>query len=138
MNLHKDEEESKNLIGLTKLLRRNLELTECLSVSLADELDFVNTYVALEEKSLGDDFQYQLDLDEGIDLKSIQVPSMLLQIPVENAIKHGLRLKEGFRLLYIRVRRLADQVEMVVCDNGGGYRATSVNHGTGTGMKVIT
>lgn len=49
MNLHKDEEESKNLIGLTKLLRRNLELTECLSVSLADELDFVNTYVALEE-----------------------------------------------------------------------------------------
>ena len=27
---------------------------------------------------------------------------------------------------------------MVVCDNGGGYRATSVNHGTGTGMKVIT
>lgn len=69
MNLHKDEEESKNLIGLTKLLRRNLELTECLSVSLADELDFVNTYVALEEKSLGDDFQYQLDLDEGIDLK---------------------------------------------------------------------
>lgn len=138
MNLHKDEEESKNLIGLTKLLRRNLELTECLSVSLADELDFVNTYVALEEKSLGENFQYQLDLDEEIDLKSVQIPSMLLQIPVENAIKHGLRLKDGYRLLYIRIRRLTDQVEMVVCDNGGGYRATSVNHGTGTGMKVIT
>ena len=34
MNLHKGEEESKNLIGLTKLIRRNLELTDCLAVSL--------------------------------------------------------------------------------------------------------
>lgn len=64
---------------------------------------------------------------------------MLLQIPVENAIKHGLRLKEGKRLLVISVHRLDDnQVDIAVCDNGGGYRKVSVNQGTGTGMKVIT
>ena len=95
MNLHKGEEESQNLIGLTKLIRRNLELTDCLAVSLADELEFVDTYVGLEKESLGKDFDYQLDLDCKIDLKTVKVPSMLLQIPVENAIKHGLRLKEG-------------------------------------------
>ena len=139
MNLHKGEEESKNLIGLTKLIRRNLELTDCLAVSLADELEFVDTYVGLEKESLGKDFDYQLDLDCKIDLKAVKVPSMLLQIPVENAIKHGLRLKEGKRLLRIQVRLLLDnQVEIVVSDNGGGYRKVSVNHGTGTGMKVIT
>ena len=139
MNLHKGEEESKNLIGLTKLIRRNLELTDCLAVSLADELEFVDTYVELEKESLGKDFDYQLDLDCKIDLKAVKVPSMLLQIPVENAIKHGLRLKEGKRLLRIQVCLLLDnQVEIVVSDNGGGYRKVSVNHGTGTGMKVIT
>lgn len=139
MNLHKGEEESKNLIGLTKLIRRNLELTDCLAVSLADELEFVDTYVDLEKESLGADFHYQLELDERINLQEVKVPSMLLQIPVENAIKHGLRLKEGKRLLIIKVRRLEDnQVDIVVCDNGGGYRQVSVNHGTGTGMKVIT
>lgn len=139
MNLHKGEEESQNLIGLTKLIRRNLELTDCLAVSLADELEFVDTYVGLEKESLGADFHYQLDIDERIDLQEVKVPSMLLQIPVENAIKHGLRLKEGSRLLIIKARRLDDnQVEIVVCDNGGGYRQVSVNHGTGTGMKVIT
>lgn len=53
MNLHKGEEESQNLIGLTKLIRRNLELTDCLAVSLADELEFVDTYVGLEKESLG-------------------------------------------------------------------------------------
>lgn len=94
MNLHKGDEESKNLMGLAKLIRRNLELTDCLSVSLSDELDFVNTYVGLEEKSLGDNFHYQLDLDTRIDTNAVQIPSMLLQIPVENAIKHGLRLKQ--------------------------------------------
>ena len=139
MNLHKGEEESKNLIGLTKLIRRNLELTDCLAVSLADDLEFVDTYVELEKESLGKDFDYQLDLDCKIDLKAVKVPSMLLQIPVENAIKHGLRLKEGKRLLRIQVCLLLDnQVEIVVSDNGGGYRKVSVNHGTGTGMKVIT
>lgn len=139
MNLHKGEEESKNLIGLTKLIRRNLELTDCMAVSLADELDFVDTYVTLEKESLGNDFHYQLDLDSRIDLKAVKVPSMLLQIPVENAIKHGLRLKEGKRLLLIRLHyQDDDQVEIVICDNGGGYRNVSVNHGTGTGMKVIT
>ena len=80
-----------------------------------------------------------MDLDCKIDLKVVKVPSMLLQIPVENAIKHGLRLKEGKRLLRIQIRLLLDnQVEIVVSDNGGGYRKVSVNHGIGTGMKVIT
>lgn len=139
MNLHKGEAESKNLLGLIKLIRRNLELTDCLAVSLADELEFVDTYVNLEKESLGNEFRYELELDDQIDLKEVKVPSMLLQIPVENAIKHGLRLKEGKRLLVISVHRLDDnQVDIAVCDNGGGYRKVSVNQGTGTGMKVIT
>lgn len=139
MNLHKGEEEGKNLIGLTKLIRRNLELTDCLAVSLADELEFVDTYVSLEKESLGKDFEYLLDLDGRIDLRKAKIPSMLLQIPVENAIKHGLRLKEGRRLLRIKVCQLPDnQIEIIVSDNGGGYRKNSANHGTGTGMKVIT
>lgn len=138
MNLHKGDEESRNLLELTKLLRRNLELTDKMVVSLADELDFVNTYVRLEEQSLGDEFEYRLEVDGSIDLCKVQIPAMLLQIPVENAIKHGLRLKEGKRLLCLSVREGEGEVILSVCDNGGGYRMKSVNHGTGTGMKVIT
>lgn len=139
MNLHKGDRESQNLIELTKLIRRNLELTDCLAVSLADELDFVNTYVGLERQSLGSEFEYHLELDKHLDLKKVKVPSMLLQISVENAIKHGLRMKVGKRLLLVQIQSLeGNQVEIVVCDNGGGYRNVSVNYGTGTGMKVIT
>lgn len=138
VNLHRKEEDSENLLELTKLLRRNLELTDKMAVSLADELDFVRTYVRLESKSLGEEFEFQLQMAEDIRQEQVMVPSMLLQISVENAIKHALRLKEGKRLLRIVIGHDSNDVIITVCDNGGGYRQKSVNHGTGTGMKVIT
>ena len=138
VNLHKGEEERKNLTDLIKLLRRNLELADKLAVTLGEELDFVNTYVSLEGRTLGNEFEYVQYIGEEIALDEIRIPAMLLQIPVENAVKHGLRLKEGRRLLHVSIHLEGGTVVMSVCDNGGGYRTGSVNHGTGTGMKVIT
>lgn len=133
----KENPGNTNLMGLIKLMRRNLELTDSLAVTLADELDFVHTYVSLEQKSLGEEFRFEVSTGD-VDQNVVRVPSMLLQIPVENAIKHALRLKEGKRRLWIRVMQEGERVVATVCDNGGGYRRQSVNRGTGTGMKVIT
>ena len=105
VNLHsKAEKDDGNLMGLIKLLRRNLEMTDSVSVSLADELDFVSTYIQLEKEVLGEQFTYVQDIDKDIDLATVHVPSMLIQIPVENAIKHGLRTKQGKRLLNVQIR----------------------------------
>ena len=49
-------EEKQELSSLVKLMRRNLELVEQLCVTLAEELDFVKTYINLERRSLGPDF----------------------------------------------------------------------------------
>ena len=49
-------EEKQELSSLVKLMRRNLELAEQLCVTLAEELDFVKTYINLERRSLGPDF----------------------------------------------------------------------------------
>lgn len=130
--------DNENLLRLTKLIRKNLEFTSHLSVTLADELDFVDTYIKLESRTLGNDFAYILRISPEVCPEKIQIPSMLLQIPVENAVKHALREKEGARRLWIDIRRKADEIEVAVCDNGGGYRAHSTHRGTGTGMKVIT
>lgn len=139
VNLHsKAEKDDGNLMGLIKLLRRNLEMTDSVSVSLADELDFVSTYIQLEKEVLGEQFTYVQDIDKDIDLATVHVPSMLIQIPVENAIKHGLRTKQGKRLLNVQIRCGGEAVEIIIRDNGGGYREKSLNRGTGTGMKVIT
>lgn len=84
------EEVKNNLMELVKYLRRSLELTEKLSVSLQDELDFVQSYIGLESGRVGEDFTASVVVEEGLDAKSIMIPSMIVQIPVENAIKHGL------------------------------------------------
>lgn len=88
---------SENMRQLVKLMRRNLELTEHLCVTLDEELDFVHTYIDLERKSMGDTFALSLHVDKTIDLTREILPSMMIQIPVENAIKHALREKQGKR-----------------------------------------
>ncbi len=62
---------------------------------------------------------------------------MMIQIPVENAVKHALREKEGERNLWVSVCRRGNGICIKITDNGGGYRPDSRNRGTGTGMKVI-
>ena len=133
------EEVKNNLMELVKYLRRSLELTEKLSVSLQDELDFVQSYIRLESGRVGKDFTVSVVVEEGLDVKSIMIPSMIVQIPVENAIKHGLAGKDDEKELTIRISREGKGVRIVICDNGRGYlpQVASSTRGTGTGLKVL-
>ena len=133
------EEVKNNLMELVKYLRRSLELTEKLSVSLQDELDFVQSYIRLESGRVGEDFTVSVVVEEGLDAKSIMIPSMIVQIPVENAIKHGLAGKDDEKELTIRISREGKGVRIVICDNGRGYlpQVASSTRGTGTGLKVL-
>ena len=130
-------EEKQELSSLVKLMRRNLELAEQLCVTLAEELDFVKTYINLERRSLGPDFHSELKIEKDVQPEQIRIPSMMIQIPVENAVKHALREKEGERNLWVSVCRRGSGICIKITDNGGGYRPDSRNRGTGTGMKVI-
>ena len=130
-------EEKQELSSLVKLMRCNLELAEQLCVTLAEELDFVKTYINLERRSLGPDFHSELKIEKDVQPEQIRIPSMMIQIPVENAVKHALREKEGERNLWVSVCRRGSGICIKITDNGGGYRPDSRNRGTGTGMKVI-
>lgn len=92
------DEQAGNMRGLVKLMRRNLELTEQLCVTMAEELDFVNTFINLEREALGDSFILSTSIDAAIHLDQEILPSMMIQIPIENAIKHALKDKEGMNV----------------------------------------
>ena len=133
------EEVKNNLMELVKYLRRSLELSEKLSVSLLYELDLVQSYIRLESGRVGEDFTVSVVVEEGLDAKSIMIPSMIVQIPVENAIKHGLAGKDDEKELTIRISREGKGVRIVICDTGRGYlpQVASSTRGTGTGLKVL-
>ncbi|MDR1004535.1 MAG: histidine kinase [Prevotellaceae bacterium] len=133
------EEVKSRLLKLVHYLRHSLKATDCLVVSLSEELRFVDEYIRLSTVSFGDTFTCSLDVDPAIDTETFQVPSMIIQIPVENAIKHGLSGLEGEKTLHIRVTTDTDGICILVNDNGRGYQPDlhADSRGTGTGLRVI-
>lgn len=129
--------ERQNFASLVKLMRRNLELAEHFCVTLEEELDFVHTFLDLKRQSLGPAFHSEIIIEPGVIPGSVRLPSMLVQIPVENAVKHALKDKEGERRLWITAQKLPGRICIRITDNGGGFRPDSIHRGTGTGLKVI-
>ena len=93
------------LSGLVELLRSSLEISEKLSITLREELRFVRTYLNLQTQALGPDFHLAWNIDPSLDTDAIYLPAMLIQIPVENAVKHGLCAIEGEKRLSVFVER---------------------------------
>ena len=62
---------------------------------------------------------------------------MIIQIPVENAIKHGLRGTEGKKMLAIDIEDKENDTVITVRNNGTGYKPRLMSSGTGKGLKVI-
>ena len=119
------------LSGLVELLRSSLEISEKLSITLREELRFVRTYLNLQTQALGPDFHLAWNIDPSLDTDAIYLPAMLIQIPVENAVKHGLS---------VFVERDGKGIHIRIEDNGPGYRPfTNAGHtnGTGMGTKVL-
>jgi hypothetical protein len=124
---------------LVKLIRNGLEVSDELCVPISKELDFVDGYVELQRKGLGDDFHYEMVIDDDVDIDNVMIPSMMIQIAVENAIKHGLRGLEGEKTLEITIKRIDFATEIVVENNGRELELEKKcnENGTGTGTKVI-
>ena len=115
----------KELYNLIKIMRLNLRLTEKLCITLAEEIDFVRTYLDLEQERFGSSLQTEIRIDPQINADQFELPSMMIQIPVENAIKHGLRDKEGEKRLSITVFRQDGNIIISIEDNGTGFPAAN-------------
>ena len=137
----RDDNRYTELCDLIKLLRLNLKLTEKLCITLSEEIDFVRTYLNIERHRFDSSLQIDIRIDETIDPDRIELPAMMIQIPVENAIKHGLRGQEGAKELSVSIVREKTNYIICIADNGCGFSRQAVGYGeesTGTGLKVIT
>ncbi|MCH8553736.1 MAG: histidine kinase [Schleiferiaceae bacterium] len=120
----KIEEASGYLVMFSKLLRRVLSNSRSETVALADEIEVIRLYCALEALRFGKKFDYHFSIEEAIATEMIQIPPMIIQPFVENAIWHGLLHKEtGDRTLEISVLKDGLDVLIHINDNGIGRRA---------------
>jgi tetratricopeptide (TPR) repeat protein len=124
--------------NLVTLIRRSLINTEKLAIPLNDEIDFVKSFLELQKLRMDNNLEVVWNIENGIDLNQL-VPGMILQIPVENAIKHGLVPKKDNRILNLDISTRSGFLQFIITDNGIGLQyGSSSTHGTGTGLKVLT
>jgi len=122
---------------IASLLRKSLENSERNAIKLSEELEMVNNYIDLQESRIPRPFVFRLTLDENVDTDTL-IPAMLLQIPVENAIKHGLMPLEGEKELWVNITQNQDHLLIKIEDNGIGRQLSAGRTtGTGTGLKVL-
>lgn len=103
---------------LSELLRNVLDENAPQEVPLSQELDFLNDY--LEIQSIR--FQGRLDIEVDVpdEIQEAQVPNLILQPVVENALKHGASQVRGVGRIEIQGRRDEDRLVLSVRDNGPG------------------
>lgn len=113
------------------LIRDTLTLSDKEEISLSQEIEMVNNYVALEQLRFPLDFE--IEIAPEIDIYSIFIPPMLLQPTVENAIIHGLSKKVGNKSLKLSVFLKGELININIVDNGIGRVASLAQTSNGTG-----
>ncbi|MBZ0243708.1 MAG: histidine kinase, partial [Bacteroidales bacterium] len=118
------------LSKFARLMRYYLDSSSKSFVSLDEEIAGLKLNIEMEQLRMNNSFSFDIEVDESIETTEYDVPPMLAQPFIENAIKHGLRTKKEPGLLSVSFA-LVDQQSMrcIVQDNGIGRAASKVFSG---------
>lgn len=108
---------------LSDLLRLTFDRSGAAGVPLKEELEFLHKYLEIEQIRFQDRLSVRFEIDP--DTLDIEVPRLILQPLVENAIKHGIAPRTGRGLVEITARRQEHGVWIEVRDNGVGLSANA-------------
>lgn len=111
---------NKYLADFSKLMRSVLENSELDFIPLSKETELLGLYIKLEHERFKDKFDYEFVIDPLLEGTSLQVPPMLLQPIIENAVWHGLRYKDEKGFLKVAFAKAGNQIIVTITDNGIG------------------
>jgi len=115
------------LSKFSKLMRGILENTKKQKVTIKDEIEILELYMDLEKLRLDNKFNYEIIVDEEIDVQFEQIPPMLIQPYVENAIWHGISPKTGTGVIIITFKLEKENLlKCVIEDDGIGRKKSLV------------
>jgi len=132
--VHRDPESADRMISrLSDLLRITFDRSGEPKVSLKEEMDFLQKYLDIEQTRFQDRLRVSVSIDP--DALDGDVPRMILQPIVENAIKHGIAGTHGGDHVHISAGRSGERLWMQVRDNGGGLQVRTLRAlRTGVGL----
>jgi len=131
-----DEEKAREmLLNFSDLFRYSLKNTDQSKVTLREELEIVNQYLELLSIQYEDKLNYKIQVEEGLEL--FELPPMILQLLVENSVKHGISqfIKGGTILIdIIKGERF---LNIKVQNTGNLNKSSSLEDQLGVGLENI-
>ena len=124
----RNDERSANryLSDFSRLMRTVLENSEKDFIPLSEELELLELYLKLEHSRFPDKFDYEINVSPELDLKAFEIPPMLLQPYLENAVWHGLRYKEEKGMLRLHLEPvIPGLLRIEITDDGIGRKRSA-------------
>ena len=127
MQEHQTEKGVAYLTTFSKLIRTLFNNADKKEIRLYDEIETCKLYLQLEAMRFETKFSYRVNIDENIDLKSVQVPALIIQPFIENAIWHGIMPKNEGGNVLLNVSEKSGHIEIAIEDDGIGREASQQN-----------
>ncbi len=117
------EQSEEYLSKFSKLIRAFFELSRKQTITLEEEVNLLDNYLSIEKLRFEDKLHYEITVDDALE-DDTEIPSMLLQPLVENAVNHGIFHKKGSGTIKVEFRALEDDgFQVSVIDDGIGLTA---------------
>ncbi len=113
-------EANQYLTKFSKLMRGVMENSTEDFIPFQQELDLLQNYLALEKTRFSDKFDYEIEVDESLNMQNLQIPGMLIQPFLENAVWHGLRYRTDKGFLKLSFKKSEFHLNILIEDNGIG------------------
>jgi histidine kinase/YXYXY domain-containing protein len=130
---HEEEKAVTYLTTFSKLIRTLFNNADKKEISLYDEIETCKLYLQLESMRFDTKFSYTVNIDETVDLKSVQVPALIIQPFIENAIWHGIVPHDKAGNVSLNVIQENSIIEIIIDDDGVG-RETSQQNKSASGL----
>lgn len=127
MNKNEIDNANKYLSKFARLTRNVLDDKEL--ISLSQEKSLLDDYLQMEQLRFG--FNYEIRTSENLAIDNIEIPSMLLQPFVENAVKHGIAPKASDGIVRVGLSQQGNDLLLTVSDNGNGFDTAKKSTGLG-------
>ncbi len=116
---------NKFLTSFSRLMRLVMENSEHDFISVQKELEILEIYLELEHFRFKDKFDYKIQTEESLEEDDFEIPPMLIQPYIENAIWHGLRYKENTGKLILKLEKKENNLLVTISDNGIGRKKSA-------------
>jgi tetratricopeptide (TPR) repeat protein len=116
---------NKFLSEFSRLMRLVLENSQEDFIPLNKEEEIISLYLKLEHYRFRDKFDYEIQLDDTINKDAVEIPPMLIQPYIENAVWHGLRYRDSRGFLSVHFQLEDNEIKVEIADNGIGRQRSS-------------